>query len=185
MLKSSQFFQEPVKRMLRRDRMDLLVTGGQNHRPTSSELLCPGSSHRNLITIMKRLQKPELQQSLPLLSPSLFLIISPQHCTPHLLFGKTGSGPLAPVGLALTVGLSLPQLLAWITTPSLKCVNVEARAHLIVLFLRGHPPCLRQSVTRTWGSLIILVQEASKPQVSAFHCLLSSGITNGCYQALL
>lgn len=92
MLKSSQFFQEPVKRMLRRDRMDLLVTGGQNHRPARSELLCPGSSHRNLITIMKRLQKPELQQSLPLLSPSLFLIISPQHCTPHLLFGKTGSG---------------------------------------------------------------------------------------------
>lgn len=185
MLKSSQFFQEPVKRMLRRDRMNLLVTGGQNHRPASSELLCPGSSHRSLITIMKRLQKPELP-TVPS-SPIPFPLphISPTLHPPPLLFGKTGSGPLAPVGLALTVCLSLPQLLAWITTSSLKCVNVEARGHLIVLFHRGHPPCLRQSVTRTWGSLTILVQEASKPQVSAFHCLLSSGITNGYYQALL
>lgn len=98
MLKSSQFFQEPVKRMLRRDRMDLLVTGGQNHRPASSELLCPGSSHRNLITIMKRLQKPELQQSLPL-SPSLFLIISPQHCTlpPNLTFWKDRVWTFSPI----------------------------------------------------------------------------------------
>lgn len=104
MLKSSQFFQEPVKRMLRRDRMDLLVTGGQNHRPASSELLCPGSSHRNLITIMKRLQKPELQQSLPLLSPSLFLI-SPQHCTPPLTFWKDRVWTFSP-GWPCTHGLS-------------------------------------------------------------------------------
>lgn len=121
MLKSSQFFQEPVKRMLRK---------GQDG-PVSNRRVEPQASKLRAALSWFQSQKFNYHYEAPLetrtptvpSSPIPFPLphyISPTLHTPPLLFGKTGSGPLAPVGLALTVCLSLPQLLAWITTPSLK-----------------------------------------------------------------
>lgn len=192
MLKSSQYFQEPLKRMLRMDRMGLLVTGGQDHRPSVSTGR-QAQSCFDLVLAIKirifdyhydRLQKPELQQSPPLLS--LILIITPQHC-PLFTFWKERVWTFSQ-GWSCTHHLVFltPSITGMDHYTQLKVCECGSQRSPYRVVLQ-EPSALFEtgSVIRTWGSLIILVQEASKPQVSAFHCLLSSRITDGCCQALL
>lgn len=165
-----------LNRELRMDTMDLLITEEQNPRQ------CCYSSGKPRAALSW--QYPWNFNYHPLPLPFSSYVYPCQHFV-FSVFVRTVSGHIAQFGLALIVLLCPTHSLSYrYVSPHLapciwKSMQMEVRGLLGVVFLRSHPPCLRQG-PGTWGLLV------SQPNlISNCQCLPSFRMTNGSYQVLL